>query len=62
MPQRPGRVGGLPEGAGRAGPGDGVLALELGADAVPGLAGGVLGDADEEEGEPAEDDVGADAG
>ena len=31
------------------------------ADPVPGLAGRVLGDADEQEGEPAEDDVGADA-
>jgi hypothetical protein len=38
-----------------------VQALELGADAVPGAAGLVLGDADEQEGEPAEDDVGADA-
>src|SRR6185437_3427887 len=33
---------------------------ELAAGAVPRSAGGGLGDADEEQGEPAEDDVGAD--
>ncbi len=35
--------------------------MELGADPGPGLVGGVLRDADEQEGESAEDDVGADA-
>src|SRR5688500_11289826 len=55
-----GEVGGLTEGAGRAGVGDGVQALELGAQAVPGLAGGLLGDADQEQGEPAQQDVSAD--
>ncbi len=38
-----------------------MLALELVADPCPGASGGVLGDAHQEEGEPAEDDVGADA-
>ena len=38
-----------------------MLALKLGPDPVPGLAGLVLGDADEQEGEPAQDDMGADA-
>jgi len=36
-------------------------ALEFGAQPVPGLAGGGLGDADQQQGEPAEQDVGADA-
>src|ERR1035438_3968935 len=55
-----GEVGGLPEGAGGAGEGaEGELA-ELVGDLVPGGAGGGLGDPDEEQGEPAEDDVGAD--
>jgi len=55
-----GEVGGLPEGAGGAGEGaEGELG-ELAGDLVPGGSGGGLGDADEEQGEPAEDDVGAD--
>ena len=37
------------------------MLVELAAQVGPGPAGGVLGDAGEEEGEPAEDDVGADA-
>ena len=56
-----GEVGGLPEGAGGGGEGaEGELG-ELVGDLVPGGARGGLGDADEEQGEPAEDDVGADA-
>src|ERR1700747_2918771 len=56
----PGELGGLPEGAGRAGEGaEGELA-ELAGDLVPGGAGGGLGDPDQEQGEPAQDDVGAD--
>src|ERR1051325_9044759 len=54
-----GEVGGLAEGAGRAGVGDGVQAAQFLAQAVPGLAGGGLGDADQEQGEPAEHDVSA---
>ena len=47
-----GRLGGLAEGPGRAGVGDRVQALEFGADPVPapGVAGGYLGDADEQQG------------
>src|SRR6266545_1863473 len=56
-----GGLGGLPERAGRAGEGDQVQAVEVGADGRPGSAGGGLGDADEEQGQPAEQDVGADA-
>ena len=56
-----GGVGELPEGAGRAGEGADVDAVDLAADLRPGGPGLVLGDADEQEGEPAEDDVGADA-
>ena len=55
-----GELGGLPEGAGRAGEGaEGELA-ELVADLVPGGAGGGLGDADQQQGEPSQEDVGAD--
>ncbi|MEU3278741.1 hypothetical protein ABZ698_16875 [Streptomyces antibioticus] len=36
-------------------------AVELAADLRPGVTGGGLGDPDQQEGEPAQDDVGADA-
>src|SRR4051795_3092755 len=55
-----GGVGALAEGAGGAGEGDGVEPVEVAADVVPGVAGAGLDDADEEQGEPAEHDVGAD--
>jgi hypothetical protein len=38
-----------------------VEPVELGADARPGASGGGFGDADEQQGQPAEQDVGADA-
>jgi hypothetical protein len=38
-----------------------VDAVKLPADDGPGLPGGVLGDADQQEGEPAQQNVGADA-
>jgi hypothetical protein len=50
--------GGLVDGAGSALEGDLVEALQLGCDPAPALAGGAFGDADEEQGEPADDDVG----
>jgi hypothetical protein len=53
--------GGLAEGAGGAGEGADVQLVELVADVVPGQAGGGLGDADQQQGQPAQDDVGADA-
>jgi hypothetical protein len=54
-------LGALAESACRAGEGaDGDLA-ELAAQFRPGVPGGVLGDAGRQEGEPAQDDVGADA-
>ena len=56
-----GGFGGLHEGAGGAGEGDGGEPVHLGADARPTLAGGVLGDPGEEQGETADQDVGADA-
>src|SRR5690348_9939419 len=55
-----GQGGELLECSCRAGEGADVEAVELAAGAVPRSAGGGLGDADEEQGEPAEDDVGAD--
>ena len=57
----PGDLGALPEGADRAGEGADADALQFAAHGRPGLPGVVLGDADEQEGEPAQDDVGADA-
>ena len=55
-----GELGSLLKGAGGAGEGaEGELG-ELVGDLVPGGAGGRLGDPDEQEGEPAQDDVGAD--
>src|SRR6266581_2926980 len=55
-----GELGAVGEGAVGAGEGAQVDALELGAQAVPGLAGGGLGDADQQQGQPAQGDVGAD--
>nr|WP_260728973.1 hypothetical protein [Dactylosporangium roseum] len=49
-----GELGGLAEDAGRAGEGDGVQPVGLGADALPGLPGGVLRDADEQQRQPAQ--------
>ncbi|MFG2042255.1 hypothetical protein [Dactylosporangium sp. NPDC048998] len=51
---------GLPEGAGRAGEGEGMWPVGLGADALSGLSGGVLPDADEQQGQPAQQHAGAD--
>ena len=45
----------------RAGQGDLVHPVELVAEVAPGVAGVGLGDADEEQGQPAQQDVGADA-
>ena len=56
-----GELGALPEGAGGAGEGADLDLAELVAQLGPGPVAGVLGDAGEEQGEPAEDDVGADA-
>jgi len=56
-----GDLGALAEGPGRAGEGADGDPVELASKLGPGLACGVLGDAGQEEGEPAEDDVGADA-
>jgi hypothetical protein len=57
----PGDLGALAEGSCRAGEGADGDPVELTAQLGPGLAAGVLGDAGQEQGEPAEDDVGADA-
>src|SRR5208337_2428021 len=54
-------LGALAEGAGGAGERADVDAAELAAQFRPGGSARVLGDAGQEEGEPAEDDVGADA-
>ena len=56
-----GDLGALAEGSDGAGEGADVDAVEFAAQFRPGGAAGVLGDAGEEQGEPAEDDVGADA-
>src|SRR5687767_16002073 len=53
--------GDLLERAGGAGEGAQVESVELAADPGPGVAGGGLGDADEQKSEPAQQDVGADA-
>jgi hypothetical protein len=55
-------LGGLDEGAGRPGQGDRVQAAELAVDVAPGQAGAPFSDADEQQRESAEQDVGADAG
>src|SRR5689334_5293385 len=57
----PGDLGALAEGSCRAGEGADGDPVELTAQLGPGLAAGVLGDAGQEQGEPAEDEVGADA-
>jgi len=44
-----GERGGLDDGAGAAGQGDGVQPAELGLDPPPGQAGAAFGDADEEQ-------------
>ena len=51
----------MDDGAGAAGEGDRVDPAELGGDAPPGQPGAAFGDADEQQREPAEQDVGADA-
>src|SRR6266545_4341171 len=56
-----GQLGALPVGAGGAGEGADVQLVELVADVVPGQTCGGLGDAEQEQGQPAQDDVGADA-
>src|SRR5690348_16641172 len=56
-----GDLGALAEGSRGAGKGADGDPVELAAQFRPGRAAGVLGDAGEEEGEPAQDDVGADA-
>jgi hypothetical protein len=53
-------LGALAEGAGGSGEGADGDAVELAAQFRPGAPGGVLGDAGEEQGEPAQEDVGAD--
>ena len=53
--------GGVHDGAGRAGEGDLGLAVHLVADAVPCLLGALLGDADQQQREPADEHVGPDA-
>jgi len=57
-----GEWGGVYDAAGAADQSDGVDAVELGGDAVPRHAGASFGDADKQQGEPAEQHVGADAG
>src|SRR4249920_38832 len=56
-----GQLGALAERAGGAGEGAGVEPVEVTAHGVPGVAGAGLDDADEQQREPAEHDVGADA-
>src|SRR4051812_21830774 len=53
--------GAAPDGAGLAGEGAQVHAVELVAQVAPGVAGGGLGEADEQQGQPAQQHVGADA-
>lgn len=49
----------LLDGAGLALEGDELQALQLGGDPPPALAGSAFGDPDQQEGKPADDDVGA---
>src|SRR6476659_5320850 len=56
-----GEWGGVDGGACAAGEGDGVDAAEFGGDAPPGRPGAAFGDADEQQRQPADQDVGADA-
>src|SRR5258705_525444 len=55
-----GEFGALPECAAGSGEGDDVEPVEVGADGDPGVSGGGLRDAHEQQREPAEQDVGAD--
>ena len=57
-----GEWGGVHDAAGRPDQGDGMDPVELGGDAVPGPPGASFGDPDQQQGEPAEQHVGADAG
>src|SRR5437870_3230511 len=56
-----GELGALAEGAGGAFEGADVQLLELLTEPVPGVAGGGLGDPDQQQRQPAQDDVGSDA-
>src|SRR5205809_7870193 len=56
-----GDLGALAEGPGRSGEGADRDAVEFAAQPGPGGMAGVLGDPGEQQGQPAEDDVGADA-
>src|SRR5579875_2594491 len=56
----PGELGALAEGAGGAGESAGRDLLQVAAGLGPGRAAGGLGDPGQEQGEPAQDDVGAD--
>ena len=56
-----GDLGALPNPAGGAFEADEADAVQVAGDGGPGVAGGVLGDADQGQGEEAESDVGADA-
>src|SRR6266508_4656965 len=58
---RRGELGALAEGAGRAGESADVEAVQVATKRRPGLAGGGLCDADQQQRQPAQDDVGADA-
>ena len=55
-------LGRLDDGAGGAGQGHGGHAVHLAGDPRPLVARGLLGNADEEQGEPADEDMRADAG
>ena len=55
-------LGRLDDGSGSAGQGHGGHAVHLAGDPRPRVAGRLLGDTDEEQGEPADDDMRADAG
>ncbi len=61
VPLRFRQLGALSECAGRAGEGADVDLVQFAAQLGPGPAAGVLGDPGQEQGEPAEDDVGAEA-
>jgi hypothetical protein len=56
-----GELGGLGDRAGRPGEGDGVKPAQLAGQGRPGLPGAPLGDPDQEQRQPAEQHVGADA-
>jgi hypothetical protein len=57
-----GWLGGLGDGSSGALQGDGVQAAQVEGDPPPGQPGAASGDADQQQGRPAEQDVGADAG